>query len=187
VAATTSIVSGVAERYASALFEVALENGALDSVSATLDGFTSLIAESSDLKRLIVSPVFSAEDQTRAVGAVMDRAGLTGFGANFIRLAARNRRLFAVPDMIRSYKAKLAAHRGEVIATVVSATALSDADVSALKVALSNDVGGRQVNLTASVDASLIGGLVIQLGSRMIDTSLRTKLSSLKVALKEVR
>jgi F-type H+-transporting ATPase subunit delta len=187
VAATTSIVSGVADRYASALFEVALENGALDAVASTLDGFASLVAESDDLKRLIDSPVFSADDQARAVGAVMDRAGLTGFGANFVRLAARNRRLFAVPEMIRAYKAKLAAHRGEVVATVTSAAPLSDAEISDLKAALVGEVGGRQVNLSASVDASLIGGLVIKLGSRMIDTSLRTKLSSLKVALKEVR
>lgn len=185
MAAASSFVSGVAERYAGALFEAAHEEKALDAVAAGLDAFSTLFAESADLRRLVTSPVYSTEDQVRALTALLARAGIDGFAANFILLAARNRRLFAVPDMIRSFKAKLAAHRGEVTATIVSAAPLGDAEVTALKTALAKP--GREIRLDATVDPSLIGGLVVRVGSRSIDTSLKTKLSSLKVALKEVR
>ncbi len=187
MAEATSIVSGVAERYASALFEVAVETGTIDAVGADLGRFQALIDESSDLARLVKSPVFSADEQVRAVGAVLDRAGIYGIAANLIRVTAANRRLFVFSDILRGYRALVAAYRGEVTAEVTSAAPLSDDQVYALKQSLAGVSGGKDVALAASVDPSLIGGLVVKIGSRMIDTSLKAKLSSLKVALKEVR
>lgn len=187
MAEAASIVSGVAERYAGALFEVALEAGAVDAVGADLTRFQGLIDESADLARLVKSPVFSSEDQTRAVAAVLARAEITGIAANVIRVAASNRRLFVFSDILRGYRALVAAHRGEITANVTSAEALSDSQAAALKAALKGVSGGTDVALSTSVDPSLIGGLVVKIGSRMIDTSLKTKLLTLKVALKEVR
>lgn len=185
MAAASSFVSGVAERYAGALFEAALEEKALDQTEAALAGFAALLGESADLRRLVSSPLYGTEDQVRALAAVLAKAGISGFGANFILLAARNRRLFAVPEMIRSFKDKLAAHRGEVTAAVVSAAPLKDAELAELTAALTKS--GRSIRLETTVDPSLIGGLVVRVGDRSIDTSLKTKLNSLKVALKEVR
>lgn len=181
----TSVVSGVAERYATALFELAEEGGQLDAVAKDADRFDALIAGSPDLVRLVRSPVFTPDDQVRAVTAVLDRAGIGGLVANFVKLAARNRRLFAVPDMFKAYRAQLAAHRGEASADVVSAEPLSASQLADLKAALA-DVTGKDVRVNAKVDASLIGGLIVKVGSRMIDTSLKTKLNALKIALKEV-
>lgn len=185
MAEETHRVSGVAERYATALFELADEAGAFEAVEGDLSRFTALTAESPDLVRLVRSPVFSAEDQTRAVGAVLDAAGIGGLVGNFVRLAAANRRLFAVPDMITGFRAMLAKRRGETTAHVTSAEPLSDAHVAALKEALRAQLG-KDVALSTEVDQSLIGGLIVKVGSRMIDTSLRTKLNSLKIAMKEV-
>lgn len=187
MAETTSIVSGVAQRYASALFEVALEAEAVDSVGKDLDGFDGLLSESADLKRLVGSPVFSADEQARAIGAVLAKAGIGGIAANFVTLAARNRRLFVLPDMIKAYRALAAAHRGEQAAEVVSAAPLSEDQVSSLSAALSGIAQGKTIRIVPKVDPSIIGGLIVKVGSRMIDTSLKTKLTSLKVALKEVR
>lgn len=187
MAETTSIVSGVAQRYASALFEVALEGGAVDKVGADLDAFDRLLTESADLVRLVKSPVFSAEEQARAVGAVLAKAGIGGFAANFISLAARNRRLFVLPDMIRSYRQFAAAHRGEQEAEVTSVSPLTEDQVSSLTSALQGVAKGKEIRIVPKVDPTIIGGLIVKVGSRMIDTSLKTKLTSLKVALKEVR
>lgn len=184
---TNSIVSGVAQRYASALFELALEGGALDAVSADLAKLEGAIAASDDLGRLIKSPVFTSDEQVRAITAVLDKIGVGGLAANLVKVAAANRRLFSVPDMIKGYRALLAAHRGEARAEVVSAEALKPEHVAALKEALSGATGGKDVIVETKVDASLIGGLIVKIGSRMIDASLKTKLATLKVALKEVR
>lgn len=184
VADEPTTVSGVAERYASALFELAREDGALDAVATDLDNFMAMLAESEDLTRLVRSPVFSADEQTRAVAAVLDKAGIKGLTANFIKVAAANRRLFAVPEMIVGFRQKLAKERGEISASVTSAEPLSDAQINAVKAAL-KDAMGKDVLLDQKVDASLIGGLIIQVGSRMIDTSLRTKLNAMKYAMKE--
>lgn len=187
MAETTSIVSGVAQRYASALFEVALEGNAVDAVGAELDVFDKLLSESADLARLVRSPVFSAEEQARAVGAVMAKAGIGGIAANFVSLAARNRRLFVLPDMIKAYRNLAAAHRGEQAAEVVSASPLTEDQVSELEASLAGVAQGKKIRIVPKVDPSIIGGLIVKVGSRMIDTSLKTKLTSLKVALKEVR
>lgn len=177
--------SGVAERYATALFDLARDSGGLDNVDADLKGFAGLLDESDDLKRLVRSPVFSAEDQLRAVSALLDKAEIGGLVGNLIKVAAQNRRLFVVPDIIKSFGELLARHRGEVSAEVTSAEPLSAAHVADLKAAL-KDALGKDVALDTQVDPSLIGGLIVRVGSRMIDGSIRTKLNSLKLAMKEV-
>jgi F-type H+-transporting ATPase subunit delta len=187
VAETTSFVSGVARRYASALFEVALEGDAVDPVGRDLETFAAAIAASADLARLIRSPVFTAEEQTRAVDAVLARLGIDGFAANFILLVARHRRLFVLPDMIRGYGEFAAAHRGEVAAEVTSVRPLAADQVASLETALTRVAAGGKIRIVPKVDPTIVGGLVVKVGSRMIDTSLKTKLTSLKVALKEVR
>ena len=185
VADTSQLISGVAERYASSLFELALEAGSVEAVGAELDQFQRLIDESADLKRLIVSPVFSAEDQAKAISAIADKAGIKGLVANFLKVVASNRRLFAVPGMIRAFRVIAARHRGEVTAEVTSAHALTVAQETELKAALKG-VTGKDVAIAVTVDPSILGGLIVKVGSRQIDTSLRTKLSTLKLALKEV-
>lgn len=177
-------VSGVAERYASALFDLARDEGQLDAVAADLNSFDKLLKESEDLTRLVRSPVFTSEEQTRAVTAILGKAGITGLAANLIKVAAANRRLFAVPQMIAGYRQMLAKERGEITASVTSAEPLSDSQVAAVKAAL-KEAMGKDVLLDQKVDPALIGGLVIQVGSRMIDTSLRTKLNAMKYAMKE--
>lgn len=180
-----SLVSGVAKRYASALLDLAGDGGVTADVERDLNAFEGMLAESADLVRLVRSPVFSADEQLAALDALLAKAGITGLAANFVKLAAKNRRLFVLPDMIKAFRALLAEKRGETTAEVVSAAPLSDAHVAALKEALSASTG-KSVKIAASVDPALIGGLVVKVGSRMIDTSLRTKLNTLKFAMKEV-
>lgn len=179
------MISGVAQRYASSLHELASEDGSVAEVERELAGFEDLLAGSDDLQRLIESPVFSAEDQYRAIDAIARRTGITGLVGNFLRVAARNRRLFAVPSMIEAFRRIAADARGETSAEVTSAHALSDEQKDELKAAL-RGVAGKDVAINVKVDPSLLGGLVVKMGSRQIDTSLRTKLNSLKLALKEV-
>lgn len=185
VADTSHGTSGVADRYASSLFELALEAGVVEAVGADLDKFQALLDESDDLKRLVASPVFSAEDQSKAVAAIVAKAGIVSLAGNFLKVVANNRRLFAVPGMIAAYRTIAAAHRGEVVAEVTSAHALDEAQETELKVALKS-VTGKEVTIALTVDPSILGGLIVKVGSRQIDTSLRTKLSTLKLALKEV-
>ena len=179
------IVSGMAGRYATALFELALDNHAADSVKADLDRFDALIAESADLLRLVRSPVFSAEIQGKALAAVLERAGIGGIPAQFLKVVTANRRLFAVHDMIKAYRALVARHHGEVTAQVTVAEALNDAHRAAIQDALKS-VTGKDVGLDVKIDPAIIGGLVVKLGSLMVDSSLRTKLNSIKHAMKEV-
>jgi F-type H+-transporting ATPase subunit delta len=175
----------MAGRYATALFELALENNAVDAVKAELARFDALIGESDDLRRLVRSPVFSSEAQGKALGAVLDKAGIGGLTAQFLKVITANRRLFAVRDMIRAYRALVARHHGEVTAQVTVAEALSDPHRAAITDAL-KAVTGKDVGLDVKVDPAIIGGLVVKLGSRMVDSSLRTKLNSIKHAMKEV-
>jgi F-type H+-transporting ATPase subunit delta len=185
VAQSNSPISGVAERYAGSLFELAAQSKAIAEVEKNLDRFEELLNGSDDLDRLIKSPVFSAEDQLRAISAIADKAKIGGLVGNFLRVVARNRRLFAVPGMIRAFRRIAAEHRGEVAAEVTSAHALTPAQQTELKAALKS-VAGNDVSIAVTVDPSLLGGLVVKMGSRQIDTSLKTKLNSLKLALKEV-
>jgi len=185
VADTSQHISGVAERYAASLFDLAVEAGAVDSVSADLDRFQSMLDDSADLKRLIESPVFSAEDQAKALIAISERAGISALVVNFLKVVAGNRRLFALQGMIKGFRIIAARHRGEVNAEVTSAHALTQAQENELKVALKG-VTGKDVTVSVTVDPSILGGLIVKVGSRQIDSSLRTKLSTLKLALKEV-
>ncbi len=178
-------VSGMAGRYATALFELALEQNAVDQVRADLDRFDALVAESPELTRLVRSPVFTSEEQARAIAAVLDQAGIGGLAGNFLRLVAKNRRLFAVRDMARAFRSLVRRQRGETTAQVTVAEPLGERHLATLKDAL-RSVTGKEVELSVTVDPSIIGGLVVKLGSRMIDTSLRTKLNALKHAMKEV-
>ncbi len=180
------IVSGMAGRYATALFELALEEKALDKVKADLDTFDAAVEASADLLRLVRSPVFTGEEQAKALAAVLKKLSIGGLAANFLNVIAANRRLFAVRDMIRGFRTLVAKHKGEVSAEVTVAEAINDKHLDALKSAL-NAVTGKDVDLKVRVDPAIIGGLVVKLGSRMIDSSLRTKLNSIKYAMKEAR
>lgn len=179
------IIAGMAGRYALALFELALESKKLKNVEADLKKFADLLDGSTDLTRLVRSPVFSADDQQQAVAAIAKKAKISGITANFLELIAKNRRLFAVSDMIRAFSALSARHRGEVKAEVTSANKLSADQTKALTASLKSAIG-QDVQLTSHVDPALLGGLVVKVGSRMIDTSLKTKLDNLQFAMKEV-
>ncbi|EGP09644.1 ATP synthase delta chain [Bradyrhizobiaceae bacterium SG-6C] len=184
VATEDPSVTGVSGRYATALFELARDQKSVDSVKADLDKFSALLTESPDLFRLVRSPVFTADAQAKALDAVLAKAGIGGIAANFLKVLTKNRRLFAVADVIRAFRALVAKFKGEATAEVTVAEPLSDANLDALKSALKS-VSGKDVDLNVKVDPSIIGGLVVKLGSRMVDSSLRTKLNSIKHAMKE--
>ena len=177
--------SGVAGRYATALFELAKEQKALEQIAVELTRFNEALDAFEDLTRLVKSPVFSAEEQGRALAAILEKLAIEGLTRNFLLLVAKNRRLFATPNMIRAFRAMLARERGETSASVTAAAKLTEAQIAALKQALKAALG-KEVMLEERVDPALIGGLVVTVGSRMVDTSLRTKLNSLKIAMKEV-
>jgi F-type H+-transporting ATPase subunit delta len=187
VAGEEPIISGMAGRYASALFELALENKAVDSVRKDLEQFDAFIAGSADLNRLVRSPVFDADEQLKALSAILDKAGIKGLAANFVRVITTNRRLFAVRDMIRAYRGLVARHKGEVVAQVTVAEKLNDKNLDALKSALKSVTGGKDIDLDVKVEPAIIGGLIVKVGSRMVDSSLRTKLNAIKFAMKEAR
>jgi F-type H+-transporting ATPase subunit delta len=187
VAGKDPIISGMAGRYGNALFELALENNADDAVKADLDRFDAMIADSSDLNRLVRSPVFDADSQLRALAAILDKAGIKGLAANFLRVITTNRRLFAVRDMIRAYRVLAARHKGEVTAEVTVAEPLSDKNLDALRDALKSVTGGKEIDFDVKVEPAIIGGLIVKVGSRMVDSSLRTKLNAIKIAMKEAR
>lgn len=176
-------VSGLAGRYAVALFELAQEQDALDAVAGDLHALRDLLDESADLERLIRSPVLSRDEQARALAAIGERAGFASLTRQFLGLLAHKRRLFALPDVIVAYDAMLAEHRGEVGAEVASAVPLSEEQLESVKKQLAAAVG-QTVKLSTTVDPSLLGGLVVRVGSRMIDASIRTKLHQLELALK---
>ncbi len=187
MAEASALVSGVAERYANALFELAKgERDALDPTLADLNHIDALIAGSPELTRLVRSPIFSADEQMRAMRAILAQAEISGLVANLVYVTVRNRRLFTLPKIAAAFRQLVARYRGETSAEVTSAEPLSDTHVAALREALKSALG-KDVALERKVDPALIGGLVVRVGSRMIDSSLKTKLSSLKIAMKEVR
>lgn len=177
--------AGLAARYAAALFDLADESKQLDGVADDLRAIRALIAESADLRRLVRSPVLTRAEQARAMAAVLEKAGTSDLVRRFVGLVAENRRLFALTDMIEAYLSNLARRRGEVTASVTSAAPLSDAQTAALTEALRRAVGGK-VSIESHTDSSLIGGLVVKVGSRMVDSSLKSKLQRLKLVMKGV-
>lgn len=185
MAAEASVVSNIAARYATALFDLAREQGALDAVASDLDAVRRMLDESADLRRVVRSPTLSREQQKQAIAAVLQQAGSGPLVRNFVGLAAQNRRLFALRDMAVAFRRLLARHRGEVVAQVTSAHPLNARQVAALKAELSAAMK-TEVDLQAKVDESILGGLVVRVGSRMVDSSLRTKLQNLKFAMKGV-
>jgi F-type H+-transporting ATPase subunit delta len=186
VAGENGIVSGMAGRYATALFDLALETNSVDQVQSDLKAFDALVAANPDLTRLVRSPVFSAEDQAKALIAILAKAGISGIAANFLRVVAANRRLFAVREIIRGFNRLVATHKGEVTAQVTVAEKLNDARMNEIRDAL-KQVTGKDVQIDVDVDPSIIGGIKVKVGSRMVDASLRTKLNSIKFAMKEAR
>lgn len=181
-----SPVAGVAARYASALFELARDERDIDGVLKSLDQFDAMLKESADLRRFVRSPVFSGAEQEAAIVSLLEKSGIGGLGGNFIRLAASNRRLFALPDMIRAYRELVRDSKGIVRAEVTVAERPSDAVIEEIKASL-RDVARAEVELDLKIDPSLIGGLVVKIGSRMVDASLRTKLNGIRLAMREAR
>jgi F-type H+-transporting ATPase subunit delta len=175
--------SGVAGRYATALFELAVDRGVIDEVANDLRQLQAMINKSADLRRLIQSPLFSRAQQSDAMAAVLNSAGLSELVRNFIGVVAGNRRLFALEGMIGAYRGLVAQHRGEVTAEITSATPLSEAQRSAVEQALKQAIGSN-VAIDIEIDLNLIGGMVVRVGSRMVDSSLRTKLQRLQLAMK---
>lgn len=175
-------MSGIAGRYAVALFELATEAGALDQVSKALQDFLSLLDESADLDRLVKNPVFTAEEQVAALDAVFRKAGISGLAANFLKLVASKRRLFAVRGMITAFQALVAEKQGIVSAEVTVASPLSEKNRAAVLEALEKQAG-KKIALTERVDPTIVGGLIVKIGSRMIDASLKTKLNAMKLAM----
>jgi len=175
--------TGLAGRYAAALFELAGERHAIDVVSADLTTFRNAMAANADLARVVKSPVFSREDQGKALKAVLEKLGASALTAQFVLLLAAKRRLFALSGIIKAYESLVARSRGETEAEITSARPLADAELADIKAALKARLG-REPRLDAKVDPALLGGLVVKVGSRMIDSSLRTKLTGLAAAMK---
>jgi F-type H+-transporting ATPase subunit delta len=179
------VLTQIARPYATALFELAAADGSVDQVEQGLVGLGALAGESADFQRFLRSPVIKAEDKAAVVDTILARSGASGTVTNFVRVVARNGRLFALPAIIAAYREKAAAARGETTADVTSATPLSASQRQGLAEALRAKIG-KSVTLNEHVDPSLIGGLVVKVGSRMIDSSLKTKLTAMKIAMKEV-
>ncbi len=185
VSATASITAGASGRYAIALFEIAKEAKSLAAVEADLDSLQAALDTSADLQSLIASPLLSREEQGKAMRALTDKMGLGAEAANTVALMAENRRLYVLPEMISQVKALAADDRGEVSAEVTAAKALTEKQSTALAAALKKSVG-KDVNVNVTVDKDLIGGLIVKVGSAMVDSSLRSKLNNLQNAMKEV-
>ncbi|MEZ5932702.1 MAG: F0F1 ATP synthase subunit delta [Alphaproteobacteria bacterium] len=183
MAAVSSEASGLAGRYAGALFDLAKEQEVLDQVQEDLAGVKGLLAESADFTRLIESPAISKDDQVKALTAVAEKAGLADLTKKFLGLLAAKRRAFALPGVIDAYDALLADEKGLVQAEVISAVELTEAQAEDVQKNISKSVG-KTVTMTRRVDPSLLGGLVVRVGSRMIDASLKTKLHQLELAMK---
>ena len=185
MAAESVGTGGLAGRYATALFELAEERSALDAVESDLRDLEGLLSENPELERLVRSPVISRTEQGQAMETVLAKGGAGELTRHFIGLLAQKRRLFALVAIIRTFRAKLAAHRGEITAEVTSAQPLRPEQLAAVTAAIKDSVG-RDVTVDVKVDETLIGGLVVRVGSRMLDGSIRTKLQNLQLAMKEV-
>jgi F-type H+-transporting ATPase subunit delta len=179
------VLTQIARPYAQALFDLARSENSLDAVEQGLVGVGQLSGDSPDFGRFLRSPVISADDKARALDRILSEAKPNETVANFLRVVARNGRLFALPAIIKTFRELAATARGEVTAEVTSAAPLTANQVQNLADTLKAKIG-KTVTLNEHVDPSLIGGLVVKVGSRMIDSSLKTKLTAMKVAMKEV-
>ncbi len=181
-----SISTGIASRYASAVFDIAQEGKKLPALEKDVDALEAALAESEDLQALIASPIYTRDEQAAAIAAVAKKMKLQTTMANVLGLMATKRRLFVVPQMIQALRARIADEKGEVAAEVTSAKALTKTQADKLAKTLAKQVG-KDVKLTQTVDESLIGGLVVKVGSKMIDTSIASKLKALQNSMKEAR
>lgn len=184
--ASTATASGLASRYATALFDLASERNALDEVERDLTGLDRALEESADLARLIRSPIVSRDGQSRAMEAMAGPLALGELTRSFLGVLARQRRLAALPAVSAQFRRRLAQHRGEETAEVISAVPLDEEQMEGVKAAVAS-YAGRPVQLTAQVDPGLLGGIVVRIGSRMIDASLKTKLQNLELSMRGVR
>lgn len=182
---SVSISTGIADRYATAVFEIAESEGAIDALSADLDQIEAALADSEDFKSLITSPVYSREEQGKAVTAIAGKMGLGKTLSNALGLMASKRRLFVLPQLAAALRNKIADAKGIVTAEVTAAGELTEAQTAALAAVL-KDKAGKDVDMSISVDESLIGGMIVKMGSQMIDTSVRARLDALKNSMKEV-
>jgi F-type H+-transporting ATPase subunit delta len=185
VSEPASISSGIAARYATALFDLSKEEKGLSTLEGDADALDAALAASADLRDLIASPILTREDQGRAIAAIAAKMGLSALTTNTLALMAANRRLFVLPQLVADLRERIATEKGEVTAEVTAAAALSAEQAKKLAETLKARVG-KDVKLKTAVDESLIGGLVVKLGSTMIDTSIRSKLAALQNAMKEV-
>lgn len=185
MAATATGSSGLAQRYANALLELAENAKALDQVADDLKALHGAMAESADLRVLVRSPLLTRDEQMRAMAAVLDKAGTNDLTRKFVGLVASNRRLFALDAMITAYVEELARRRGEITAEVTSAHDLTDEQTKALTDQIKKIVGAK-VTIDKTVDPSLLGGMIVRVGSRMVDSSLRTKLNKMQLAMKGI-
>lgn len=185
MANTVSMSQSIAGRYAQAVFDIVKEEGGLDALAQQVDDLGAALADSSDLKDLINSPLYTREQQTGAIAALASKMGLSATLANTLQLMGKNRRLFVLPQLVTRLGDLIAEERGEVTADVTSAIALSDEQQKRLADTLS-EKSGKKVKLKTRVDESLIGGMIVKMGSQMIDSSVRSKLASLQNAMKEV-
>ncbi|SFD12933.1 ATP synthase F1 subcomplex delta subunit [Tropicimonas isoalkanivorans] len=182
---TASISSSIASRYAQALFDLSLDEGSLDALESDVDALAQALEVSDDLRSMINDPIYSRDEQAAAITALADRMGLSQTMRNGLGLMASNRRLFVLPYMLRALREMIADQKGEVTAEVTSAVALSDDQSAELSDMLKSRFG-KEIKLNTSVDESLIGGLIVKVGSKMVDTSVRAKLAALQNAMKEV-
>ena len=180
-----SISSGIAERYATAVFEIAKENKTLSKLEGGLDDLSSALDDSAELRDLISSPLYSRDDQAKAIAEISGKMGLQPVLKNTLALMAEKRRLFVLPQLIAHLRDMIAEDKGEVTADVVTAKPLTKTQSEKLAKTLAARVG-KDVKINAAVDKSLVGGLVVKVGSKMIDTSIASKLASLQNAMKEV-
>lgn len=180
-----SISTGIAARYATAVFELAKEDGSLAALEADTDALEAALADSADFRDLIASPVYGRDAQARAIAAIADKAGLGAVLKNTLALMASKRRLFVLPQLVAELRRRIADEKGEVTAEVTAARALSAEQEAKLAETLKARVG-KDVKISMAVDESLIGGLVVKVGSRMIDTSIRSRLAALQNSMKEV-
>jgi F-type H+-transporting ATPase subunit delta len=185
VSEPASISEGIADRYATAIFEIAQENKDIDGLEASIGDLATALDDSADLRDVISSPVLARSEQKAAMMALGQKMGLTPVMQNVLGLMAEKRRLFVLPQMLRALRGKIAEHRGEVTAEVTSAKALTKAQTEKLSKTLAEKFG-KNISIQASVDESIIGGLIVKVGSKMIDTSIKAKLNSLQNVMKEV-
>ena len=180
-----SISTGIAARYATAVFDLAKETNSIKAIEADVEALDAALAESADFNALIQSPIYSRDEQGTAIAAIAAKMGLSETMINALALMASKRRLFVLPQLVATLRAAIAEDKGEVTADVISAKALTKAQADKLAKTLKASVG-KDVNIKATVDESLIGGLVVKVGSKMIDSSIRSRLNALQNSMKEV-